>query len=53
MIALERDVANIGFGEIRHSGELALGDAVGEIFTAQDVLEVFDAIDLVHALFRS
>lgn len=50
MIALQRDVAGGGLGKARHARELAFGDAIVEIFAAQDVFEIFHAVDVVFAL---
>jgi hypothetical protein len=52
MITLQRDVAGIGLRESRHPREFALGDPAIEVLTAQDILEILDAIDLMLALLR-
>ena len=53
VIALQGEVAGVGLGEHRHLAELALGDAGVEIFAAQDVLEIFHAVDFVLAFLRA
>ncbi len=53
MVALESDGAAAGFGEFRHAAEFAGGDALFEVFTAEDVFEVADAIDLVETFVRT
>src|SRR5258708_18600817 len=51
MVSLQGNVAGVRFGEFWHLAELALGDAVVEVFAADDILEILHSIDLVLTLF--
>jgi len=49
VVALEGDVAGVRFGEAGHFAELTFRHALVEVVAAQNVLEVFHAIDFVEA----
>src|SRR5580765_5998581 len=53
VIALEGEVALVRFGKEGHRAELALGDALVEVFATEDVIEILYAVDFMLALFRA
>src|SRR5882724_11446218 len=53
VVPLQGDATGVGLGKEWHSAELAFGDAALEIIAAENVIEVFHAIDFMLAFFRT